>query len=209
MEGPRVMAKVLVGTEVTNDGDGEISTVTGVWEPVDGSTVAAVQRSYFDLSGYNLDDLTTFVQGVEVQEPGPLAGSDTNNQLLEIISTEFISDSEIVAFTNTNGFSGPGYSVSTNNMDQVIFGRRRLYTSDTSPGIAPIIPVLHYSSTWGTAHAITADKVHITRIIITSSANSVTSVSDANFVLTAIIGKEKSLTYLMRQKRSYELSMGP
>jgi hypothetical protein len=202
------MSKILTGTAVTNDESALITTVTGQWSQVVGSNNAAVQRSYFDLSGYNRDYLTTFVQGVEIQDPGPLAGNDAANELLELVSTEFISDGEIVAFLTGTGFSGPGYSLSTNNMDQVVYGRRRVYYL-LQPPTTPVIPFLHSTNRWGTANGLTSDKVHITRILITSTISSVTYVSDTNVVMAAIIAKEKELPFLMRQKRSYELATGP
>jgi len=204
IEGPRVMAKVLTGTAIQNDGDAYISSSTGQWVVVAGTTNAAVQRSYFDLSGYNMKSLTTFVQGVEFQEPGPLAGNDNTNEFLEILSTEYLNDSEIAAFLAGTGFNGPGYSLSTNNMDQILYARRRTYVLNNT--ITPVIPSLHHTGMWGTANAITSDKVHITRIITTSTIDSITYVSDTNVVMVAIISKEKTLPYLMRQKRSYELS---
>jgi len=212
LEGPRVLAQVMTGSEVTNSvapapAPVTITTATGSWRTVDGTTLVAVQRDYFDLSGYNRDRLTTFISGVEMQEPGPLAGSDDNNQLLEIISTERITDADIAAFTNISGFSGPGFSMSVENMDQVVYGRRRLYTSDAN--ITPVIPKLWHSSTWGTATGVTCDKLHLTRILITSTVSSVTFVSDINVVLAVIVAKEDDLPFLMRQKRSYELATGP
>jgi len=204
IEGPRVLAKVLSGTAVVNNGSAEIDTASGQWSLVAGATNAAVQRTYFDLSGYNMDFLTTFVQGVEIQDPGPLAGNDNANELLELLTTEFISDSEIVAFITGAGFSGPGYSLSTMNMEQVIYARRRSYTLNST--ITPVIPNLHSTHLWGTANAVTSDKVHITRILFTSTVDSITFVSDTNVVMVAIISKENELPFLMRQKRSFELS---
>ena len=201
------MAKVLTGTAVQNSASAEIESVSGQWSAVTGTTNAAVQRSYFDLSGYNMDYLTTFIQGVEFQDPGPLAGNDNANELIEILSTEFITDAEITTFLGGTGFSGPGYSLSTNNMDQIIYARRRTYVLNNT--ITPIIPSLHHTALWGTANAVTSDKIHITRIITTSTIESVTYLSDTNVVLVAIISKEKDLPFLMRQKRSYELSTGP
>jgi len=199
------MSKILTGTHVTNDESALIAAVTGQWAQVVGSNNAAVQRSYFDLSGYNMDFLTTFIQGVEIQDPGPLAGNDAANELIEILSTEYISDEEITAFLTGPGFSGPGYALSTNNMDQVVYGRRRNYYLHVPP-TTPVIPFLHTTNLWGTCAALTSDKVHITRVVLTTTINSVTFVSDTNVVLVAIISKEKDLPYMMRQKRSYELS---
>lgn len=202
------MAKVLVGTTIVNDSEvpPTIASEAGAWERVIGTTLAAVQRNYFDLSGYNRDLLTTFVQSVVIQEPGPLTGTDQNNQLLEIVSTEFMTDLNIAAFLTGDGFNGPGFSLSTDNMDQIVYARRRLYTQDQS--VLPVIPKLWHSSTWGTASAITSDKLHITRIMLTSTPLSNTFVSDCNVVVTAIIAEEKELAFLMRQKRSYELATG-
>ena len=206
LEGPRVLAQVLTGTDVTTGPEGAIITAIGPWGVVDGTANAAVQRDYFDLSGYNRDFLTTFVSGVEMQEPGPLAGSDENNQLIEIVSTEFIDDTNITNFLGGNGFNGPGFTRSTDSMDQVVYGRRRLYTFEVA--IAPVIPKLWHTSTWGTCSALTSDKLHITRIIVTSTAG-ITFVSDLNVVLAVIVAKEDELPFLMRQKRSYELATGP
>jgi len=206
IEGPRLMAQVLTGSDITTGAEGVITIATGPWQTVDGTVNAAVQRDYFDLSGYNREFLTTFVQSVAIQEPGPLAGSDENNQLLEIVSTEFIDDTNITAFLSGNGFNGPGFSRSTDSMSQIIYGRRRLYTFDAT--ITPVIPKLWHASNWGTASAITSDKLHITRIIVCSTPG-VTFVSDCNVVIAALIGKEKELPFLMRQKRSYELATGP
>lgn len=207
LEGPRVLAKLMTGTTATNDGT-TLGGVTGQWEIVAGSPNAAVQRSYFDLSGYNMDLLTVFIQGVDIQDPGPLTGTDQNNGLIEIISTEFITDLEIAAWTGILGFSGPGFSLSTNNMDQIVYGRRRLFTFDGS--IAPVIPNLHSVNVWGTCSAVTSDKLHITRIVLSSTTpDSVTHVSDTNVVVPIIVAQEKELPFLMRQKRSYELATGP
>jgi len=207
LEGPRVLAKVLTGTAVVNSESAIIQSVSGQWSQVTGTTNAAVQRSYFDLSGYNMDFLTTFIQGVEIQDPGPLAGNDNANELIEILTTEFISDAKIVAFLAGPGFSGPGYAKSTMNMDQTIYARRRNYVLNST--ITPVIPNLHSTHLWGTANAVTSDKVHITRILLTTTVNSTTFVSDTNVVMVAIISKEKELPFLMRQKRSYEISTGP
>jgi len=207
LEGPRLLAKTLTGTTATNDGT-TLGGVTGQWDIVAGSPNAAVQRDYFDLSGYNMDLLTTFIQRVDIQDPGPLAGTDQNNGLIELITTEFVSDADIAAWTGGFLFSGPGYSLSTMSMDQVIFGRRRQYTFDG--GILPLIPNLHSVNVWGTASAITSDKLHLTRIVLSSTTpGSVTHVSDTVFVVGVIVSKEKELPFLMRQKRSYELATGP
>lgn len=209
IEGPRVLDKVLPGCTITTDGSGLIgSVVGGGWGIVGGINGIVAQREYFDLSGYNRKSLTTFMQGVELQYPGPLAGDDTAISLMEIISTEHITDEEIARVLSVPGpFSGPGFSLSTMNQEQIIYGRMRLYILNSTT--TPIIPTLFSSDQWGTCAAATADKLHITRIVNMGSFDTTAYIPDVNVVIAAIIAKEKELPFLMRQKRSYELATGP
>lgn len=209
LEGPRVMNKNLLGCIVNNDESAlpTISTGPG-WNIVAGTTNVMAQREYFDLSGYQLEDLTVFFQGIEMQEARPVLGSDNFNQVIEIISTEFLTDAEIAATIPDPMLSGSGFTVSTMNQEQIVYARRRMYYQK-APATTPIIPFLHSASTWGTCAATTADKLHITRILTNSTVNSLTNLGDVNVVVAAIISKESELPFLMRQKRSYELATGP
>lgn len=208
IEGPRVLDKVLTGCTITTDESGLIATVNNGWQVVDGINGIVAQREYFDLSGYNRKSLTTFMQGVELQYPGPMAGDDTAMTIMEVLSTEFISDAELARVLAVPGpFSGPGFSISTMNQEQIIYARMRLYILNNTT--TPIIPTLFSSDEWGTCAAATSDKLHITRVVNMGSFNTTAYIPDVNVVLAAIITKEKELPFLMRQKRSYELATGP
>lgn len=205
IEGPRVLDKVLPGCIINTDPSGLIlNVVGGNWQAVNGITGIVVQRDYFDNSGYGVADLTMFVQGVEMQYPGPITGDDTAVDVVELITTERISDEEIVATFSPPGLKGTGFTTSTLNMEQVIYARRRLYVLNDT--ITPVIPRLHSTDLWGTCNASTGDKIYITRIVNMSSFNTTAYIHDVNVVLVAIIAKEKELPYLMRAKRSYESS---
>ena len=206
IEGPRVLDKVLPGCVIHTDGSALIGSVTGGnWRAVVGIDGIVVQRDYFDNSGYGVADLTMFVQGVEMQYPGPVSGNDTAITVLEIVSTELITDEEIVRTLTVPGpFSGPGFSLSTLNQEQVIYARRRLYVLNNT--MIPVIPYLHSTDMWGTCNASTGDKVYITRIVNMGSFDTVAYIPDVNVVMVAVIAKEKELPYLMRAKRSYESS---
>ena len=129
LEGARMMNKNMVGVSVTNDPSGVPLTVSsGEWALVAGTTNSIVQRSYFDLSGYQLEHLTTFFQGVEIQEPAPVTGDDNRNDVIEIISTEYISDAELAA--TIPPLSGSGFMASSLNQEQIVYGRRRIYYLD-------------------------------------------------------------------------------
>jgi len=210
IEGPRVLDKVLSGCVIATDESGLIaSAVGGNWRAVVGIDGIAVQRDYFDNSGYAVKDLTMFVQAVEMQYPGPVSGTDTAMAVLEIVSTELITDEEIVATMSIlpggSAFNGVGFSRSTLNQEQIIYARRRLYILNSTT--SPIIPSLFSSDVWGTCNASTGDKIFITRIVNMNSFGTFAHIPDVNVVLAAVIGKEKELSYLMRQKRSYESSV--
>jgi len=214
IEGPRVLAKRLQGvTCETNDSTGTIINRTGDgWLAL--TDFCAVQRSYFDLSGYNRDSLTTFFQGVDMQYAGPpYTNEPLVMQILEFITTEYLSDAELIstlapASAVSGKFSGPGYSPSTLNMDQIVFARRRTYNTTTTSSDGDLAP-LNSLDVWGTCAAATSDKLHITRVLVGGTISKTFNVPDVNVVITAIIAQEKELPFLMRQKRSYELATGP
>lgn len=213
IEGPRVLAKRLQGITCETDSVGTIVNRTGDgWLAL--TTYCAVQRSYFDLSGYNLDDLTTFFQDVVMQYAGPPYTNEPKvMEVLEFITTEYLSDAELIATLApasavAGKFSGPGYSPSTMNMDQIVFARRRTYVTNSTYE-DPLLPTNTSVDIWGTCAAATSDKLHITRVLVGGSNSKDFNVPDVNVVVTAIIAKEKELPFLMRQKRSYELATGP
>jgi len=203
IEGPRVLDKVLPGCIIETGESGLIDDVSGGnWRAVVGIDGIVVQRDYFDNSGYGVGDLTMFVQGVEMQYPGPISGDDIAVDVVELVTTEYITDEEIAATFATPGLNGTGFSRSTLNMEQVIYARRRLYVLNNT--ITPIIPNLHSIDLWGTCNASTGDKIYITRIVNMGSFNTVAYIPDVNVVVVAVVAKEKELPYLMRASRSYE-----
>lgn len=200
------MDKTLQGVNFdTDDTTGAVENIVGAgWGPL-GSAFMVVQRSYFDLSGYTKPSLTTFIQGVEFQDAGPIASTDTITQVFEFITTEYLSDTELSTTLGSATTSGPGFPSSTINQEQIVYARRRAYTN-YSTQLAVQTPQLHSTNLWGTCSAATADKLHITRVVMVNTIDKSYNIPDTNVVLVAIISKEKDLPYLMRQKRSYELS---
>jgi len=95
-------------------------------------------------------------------------------------------------------------------MSTIIYGRHRQYRTDTNIGG---FPILVGSSAWGTMPAATADKVHLTRILIAATPigpqPETLAIPPANYVTGVVVAKEEELPFLMRQKRSYELATGP
>lgn len=213
LEGPRLLDKLFAKAVITNDSEEPPSTgttITGAgWHEI--SNIAFVKRSYFDMSGYNMDSLTTFISGIDIQEEvGPTG--NMHAYIVDLVTTEFVDNASILAahFDNALPDDLPGFPVSTYDMNQVIYGRTRAYNPSTN--WEPIIVSEYSRSNWGTCSATTADKVHLTRIIyldINVPPDGTFSPPPANYVMAVIVAKEKELSFLMRQKRSYELATGP
>jgi len=206
-----VFDKILSGVSCQTDGEYGVMENFGLsqgWGPV--GTHIAVQRSYFDLSGYNRDKLTTFIQGTEFQYAGPPTSTDTHMMCIDLITTEYIEDVEIIGTYGTGVAPGvltaTGFPESTLNMEQVIYGSRRTYKTNLAAGAALDFLPLFNVDTWGTGNAITSDKLHITRILVGFTINKLYHIPPVNVVVIAIVAKEPTLPFLMRQKRSYELS---
>jgi len=207
IEGPRVLDRLMPGSSVTMVSE-VINTATNNWDIVTALPGIIVQRAYFDLSGYQLEDLTAFFQGIDMQEGSFLSGDDDFSMLTELITTEFVSDAEITAVAPTfNDGMAIGFGRSTFNQEQIVYGRSRLYTIQSNI----VVPSALAVTRWGTCAGATVDKLHITRIFRTGQAAGASTVEipDVNVVVAIIVAKEKELPFLMRQKRSYELATGP
>lgn len=203
MEGPRLLDKLMGGGSFTTDPEGVVTIVEGPWEALD--TKKVVQRTFFDLAGYNRPALTTFFQGIDFQYGGPPKTDDVSIQIYDMVTTEYLSDAELIQSIGGNIRSGPGFSDSTLNMEQVIYARARQYTSVLNAPDPLAIPLTHVD-TWGTCSASNADRLHVTRVFVFGSYPTLAQIPNCNVVITAIIGKEKELPYMMRLKRSYELA---
>jgi len=213
LEGPRLLDRTLDHLDValgTSPAPTFPAAFTGSnWEVLDAvATPTFANRSYFDLSGYNIDMLTTFIQQVTIQEAHSVFGT-APCFVMDMVSTEFIDDTTLLnAFTYTTGDGDPpGFPRSVFNMEQIIYGRMRMYQTSTQWSDLGLQGV----TTWGTGAATSAQKLYCTRVVYVlapGSSGQTVHLPACNYVVAAIIAKEKELTYLMRQFRSYELAPG-
>ena len=156
-----------------------------------------------------MDFLSVFLQGVDIQEGYPPFGSAACT-IVDMITTEYLDDQTLIdAYKYTTGDGDlPGFPRSSYDMQQVVYGRVRTYTTDTAWGDLALQGV----STFGTCAATTADKLHITRVVysaVTGGAGFTSHIPPCNYVTAIMVAKEDELPFLMRQKRSYELATGP
>lgn len=187
------------------------ATITGNnWQALENSaTPTYAIRSYYDLSGFNLKDLTVFIQGVNVQEAHPAFGN-ASCTIVDMVTTEYVDDETLVASykytsASTTGHL-PGFPESTFDMNQVVHGQTRTFTLNQSWADISIQGV----TTFGTGSATSAQKLYITRVVFVSTdpaaapPASVARIPASNFVAIVTVAKEEDLSYVMRQKRSYE-----
>jgi hypothetical protein len=211
LEGPRLLSMEMSSSTITTDPSGDVVTSTGDgWELL--SNDALVNRKYFDLSGYVVEDLTLFAQSIVIQEghppfgtPSPPVAPATTGVLraviIDLITTEFVSNAEIVAVlaTNTSLF---GFSRSTLDFNQILYGRHRQY--NISSTISPSIPNLHSLNMFGIGSSTAASKLYITRIVLNQEAASTFQTPESNWVVGAMIVREKELPYIQRTILSNE-----
>jgi len=207
LEGPRILDKGFSGGVITNteppatpgaDSTGGIDKLS--------DTVYAM-RSYYDLSGYTLDDLTAFFAGVTIQEQFTPHGTMTGF-IVDMITTHQLSSADIInAHFAAATLDLPGFNLSTFDMNQVIYARTRTFNTS-----AEWSQISEYGRTqWGTCSASTSEKVYLTRIIYTGGIlppGATLTVPPCNYVTSIIVGREPDLTFMMRQRRSYELATG-
>jgi len=214
MTGPRTLHRTIGTVHVANGAAGTpmLATLSGAGQYTKleiGNLQAAVHRSYFDLSGYQMDDLTTFIAGVRIMEGTVPTGDSLHTTFHDLVTTEFITDDEIVNLLSkapadefySNQF---GFSTSTLDLDQVIYGQFRTYlTNNTITGLVQL-PYLAGIREFGTGTATAAEKLYITRIVTNHAQGTSVSSPPVAYVVQAIIGKEGESEYFMRLKRSYE-----
>jgi len=206
LEGPRILDKGFSGGVITNDSELPPSTgatASGAITKLSNNVFS--QQSYYDLSGYTLDDLTAFFAGVTIQEEFTPHGTMTGF-LVDLVTTHPLSSADIINAHFTIGTVDlPGFNLSTFDMNQVIYARTR--TFNTSLMFAGN-QISEYGRTqWGTCSAATSEKIYLTRIIYTGTPmvpDATLTIPPSNYVTSIIVGREPDLTFLMRQRRSYE-----
>jgi len=183
------------------------STVVGEgWDIFqDGPTLAkAYWQGYIDLAGWTRDDLTMFTQAIDIQKcfitrNGGAPGSLPVVVELDIVSTRKLTRDEITQLSTL-----PGYSGSTVDLMQVIYGlRRTLVFNANITGEYQVADV----ETWGSGNPSAMDKLHWTRIIILEivGPGAVLYVYPTNMIVAAVTVKEKDLVWMERLRRSYVL----
>jgi len=200
--------KQLSECNATFKSAGSEATGSG-WEIVSDSSDAYIvaNRTYIDLEGWSAQELTTFVQGVDIQKQNiPLRNINAQGMLnvyeFDILTTRELSLTECNV-TNTNEFA-PGFQPSTVDLMEVIYGERMEYAVNATVGFTY---VQISGETFGSGNPTAMDKLHWTRIFVFQRPenNDLVTIFPSNLVVQAMTSKEKDLVWMERLRRSYVL----
>lgn len=202
LTGNRIMHKEIPHTTWTNP-----DSPTNGWEVVAGGGIIYYE-TYFDLSGYELDDLTVVPTTLMLQDGMRYNGLNTSNMsVFDIVSQEKLNPADFLLYTLTGNY--PGSPGSTEDWEQILMCNYRLMTLQTQYTDATLL-LPATGGAFGSSSPTAAQKLWIYRILVPSgdgSGNPVQlEIPATRFVMSASIVKEKELPYMMRLKRSYELA---
>lgn len=171
------------------------------------------QETYFDTSGYTRDYLTTYPIEAFVQQPGRVQISGPGTVRLysfDIISTERLDVGDlVVGFNDENAL--PSFPLGpTQEWEQTMYGRfQQFLGANQGPDVGDVF-VRVADDDFGSLEPTTADKLWVYKIwLITglpSDPGSIMLLPNSRTILRVDVRKEDDLPFLMRQKRSYELT---
>jgi len=207
---PRQLYKQVPGTIVNFAGSTpDQTTLSNGWEQIGtGSVNYLVYRTYIDLAGYSIEELTTFTQGVDVQKSyTPRGGTATLPYLLEydILTTRKIQDDEMINFLDGPPGFMPTLQDKAVDLMELIYGESQEYAFNSTVGATFITTG---RDTWGSGNPTAMDKMHWTRLVILSSGvadGDQLFIGPSNLVVQAVTAKEKDLVWMERLRRSYVL----
>ena len=182
-----------------------------MWRPITpGAGVGIFAETYFDLSGYELDDLTLVPKLIQLQDGLPYLSGGTPGlaalYVYDIISQERLDPTAFSAYAVSGDYpSSPG---SSDDWSQILFCNTRFMVPSTEFSFADLL-VPATSGSFGSSEPTAVQKLWIYRIILFNGVNSEAPqtliVPATRFVLGTEIIDEPDLEYMMRLKRSYEL----
>lgn len=172
------------------------------------------QEHYYDISGYTNDDLTTMPVNAYVQEAGRVnvtAPGSIRLVVMDIVMEQRIPDVTIMVQEMLATNSGiPGSLNSNTDWQQIQYLRFREFTGLTQGTTVADVFTEVRDSQFGSMEPTTADKLWVYKIVsvigIPSSDFSSLRYPSSRMVMDIDVVQEDDIPYLMRLKRSYELT---
>jgi hypothetical protein len=217
--GPRILTKEVPGATFGWDG-AENKFVANVNAPTtwQGHALGIYWEGYFDLSGYNLDDLTLVPTLMELQDsgiyqttffpPGPTGTRDEGLFIVDVMSQERLDIDDTMLEILLGAYPGTGGS--DTNFEQIPMCNVRFTRIRTTYGSNELQSVVCGGS-YGSGEPTAGQKLYVYRFIVVSTLTPFTGPEGiiaypTRFILGANIIKESELSHMMRLKRSYELA---
>ncbi len=208
LEGQRLMTKDIPSLISPFDAVSNQFVPANGWQIDTNGTL--YYESYFDLSGYELDDLTTLIEMIQLQDSNayylqnPFADSVVT--IIDVVSEETLSP-DTVSDLALNG-EYPGTLGSTQDFHQIKYCAVRGMFPQTDYQSQTLLSNA-FGGSYGSAAPTTASKLWVYRILRiggTDLTGQQLAIPATRFMLAANIIKETELPYMMRLKRSYELA---
>ena len=185
------------------------------WQGVDNKAMLFAE-SYFDLSGYELDDLTVGIVDARVQDPGVYTYSGLEDVFFcyDIYSQErlTVDDLKLIKSNHTlERMSAPGFGDGPLDRSQIVFGMMRLFAKNANITGLPTMMLNTRTVRFGSGNATAVQKLWCYRIVVfiqTPAGGDRIVIPATTHVMIADVRKEDELPYMMRLRRSYELATG-
>jgi len=163
-----------------------------------------IYRTYIDLSGWSDQQLTAFIQGVDIQKQliPVYTGVVPNLFEFDYITTRRITDSELVSIGTTGAL--PSFADNTLDLMQMVYGEEVQYAVN---GQVTGTYIQVGQDQFGSGNPTAMNKLHWTRHILVPGAAPASKIQvyPTNLVVQALTVEEKDLVWMERLRRSYVL----
>jgi hypothetical protein len=213
MPSEKTSTRAMTGKRILNIPVGnynQLSTADGFpsangWTALNSGTLLYAEN-YFDLSGYELDDLTLVPEFLQLQDGLPYLGTGPLAlDVYDVVSQERLDPIDFVTYALSGSY--PSSPSSKDDWTQIQMCNTRFMTPQSDFAFATLfLPAT--SGSFGSSEPTAVQKLWVYRIVqVRGVADAQTlNIPATRFVLGAEIIKEGDLEYMMRLKRSYELS---
>lgn len=211
LTGGRQWVKDIPSTQATWDAVAGKFTATNGWR---GGGNATFYETYWDMSAYTLDDLTFFPISAVLQDGMPYGMSwtdvsDIGLAVIDIISQEKLDLPTVYQNFTASNLNLPGQPLSQENFEQILMENFRFMVPQVDfTSVNLVLPAT--TGSFGSLQPTACEKLWIYRIILVNDTVRTQGdriiVPATRFIMSGTVVKEAELDYMMRLKRSYELS---
>ena len=180
-------------------------------EIIPGTATGVYYESYFDLSAYELDDLTAVPTLLQLQDALPYTTSNAADPNLLVSVFDIVSQERLdpaIIFAQLNTFDYPSSPASNLDWSQILMCNYRAMTGTLEFSNNTLLQPAT-GGALGSSEPTAVAKLWTYRIVITGGTDWTShsiNVPATRFIAGVEVVSEAELPYLMRLKRSYELA---